>query len=207
MPEVRERVKRRSGQMRIQPIVVAVVVVVVVLVATTSAVVIDKPSGEAFSASSSSSNSLPAPSSQYGAPPGSSSSGDISLQYGQPPPRPPSFSYGPPPLPLPSPPAGNSFSLKPNKYKFYSNALSLFDGECGHWKALSTFLLVIGAATGFGLLFRAWPLNFKILDFTDEDTTARLTDPAFLASVFDQMTDISRVLMNIKEANYDYNEE
>ncbi|KAK8403650.1 hypothetical protein O3P69_000027 [Scylla paramamosain] len=190
--------------MKIQPIVVAVVVVLVVLVTTTSAVVIDKPSGETFSASSTSSNSLPAPSSQYGPPPAPPSP-DVNLQYGPPPPRPPSFNYGPPPLP-PAPPAGNSFSLKPNKYKFYSNALSLFDGECGHWKALSTFLLAVGAATGLGLLFRAWPLNFKILDFTDEETTARLTDPVFLSSVFDQVADISRVLMNIKEANYDYKE-
>lgn len=85
--------------------------------------------------------------------------------------------------------------------------MSLFDGECGHWKALSIFLLVIGAATGVGLLLRSWPLHLNNVLGLDDETTSRLSDPAFLSSVYEQVADISRVLMNIKDANFEPKEE
>lgn len=88
---------------------------------------------------------------------------------------------------------------------YICSALSLFDGECGPWKGLSTILLMLGAATGLGLLLRVWPLQFNKILGPDgaEAITSRLSDPAFLSSVYEQVSDISRVLSNIKKANYD----
>lgn len=81
----------------------------------------------------------------------------------------------------------------------------MFDGECGPWKGLSTVLLMLGAVTGLGLLLRVWPLQFKNIfgDDAAEAITSRLSDPAFLSSVYERVSDISRVLSSIKAANYE----
>ena len=98
-------------------------------------------------------------------------------------------------------------TLNKNNCVSFSSVASLFDGECGPWKALSMFLLLVGAATGLGLLFRAWPADLKLLKLAEEAATSRLSDPAFLSSMYEQLSDISRVLMNIKDANIDSKDE
>ncbi|XP_042874666.1 formin-A-like [Penaeus japonicus] len=157
------------------------------------------------------------PSQTYGAPPPNPQPGPppptvSGPNFGPPPPLPggPSFTYGPPP-PLPQPLGGPSLSYgppppAPTDFQLptsYGNSLSLFDGECGYWKALSTFLVVGIGLTGLAILFRIWPLP---LSFLPAAATSRLNDPDFISSVIDQATDISRVLMAISDATMNKDE-
>nr|XP_027216073.1 proline-rich receptor-like protein kinase PERK2 [Penaeus vannamei] len=145
--------------------------------------------------------SAPSPNPQPGPPPPPGPS------FGPPPPLPggPSFTYGPPPPPLPQPSGGPPLSYgppppAPTDFQFptsYGNSLSLFDGECGYWKALSTFLVVGVGLTGLAILFRVWPLPLSLFP---ADATSRLHDPDFISSVIEQATDISRILMAISDA-------
>ncbi|XP_037792772.1 peroxisomal membrane protein PEX13-like [Penaeus monodon] len=153
------------------------------------------------------------PSQAYSAPPPNPQPGPPpppGPNFGPPPPLPggPSFTYGPPP-PLPQPSGPLSYGPPPpapTDFQFptsYGNSLSLFDGECGYWKALSTFLVVGVGLTGLAILFRVWPLP---LSFFPADATSRLHDPDFISSVIEQATDISKILMAISDATMNTSE-
>lgn len=97
----------------------------------------------------------------------------------------------------PLPPLVIRPSPSPNLISRSRSSLSLFDGECGYWKALSTFLVVGVGLTGLAILFRVWPLPLSLFP---ADATSRLHDPDFISSVIEQATDISRILMAISDA-------
>ncbi|XP_071546794.1 uncharacterized protein [Panulirus ornatus] len=105
----------------------------------------------------------------------------------------PSLIYGPPP----PPPLSPSSSLKYQQPSSYGSAFSLFDDSCGRWKALSVFLVAGIALVGLALVFGLWSLPLSVS--VGEDDTSKLTDPAFTSSVYEQIGDISRILMAIKD--------